>query len=141
MRESGRAPCCGDLQRRRRAESFLAGYKTRQRSIPLVRPLLLAVSAPILWSPSLLRETARGRITNWWTEYESERGMARWHDLVDRVGGYPFEVASPDKIIAFCESRGYRLKRLITTTRLGCNQFSFRSAPVCDEATSAGAGK
>ena len=28
-----------------------------------------------------------------WTQYRSSRGMSRWHDLVDWVGGYPFEVA------------------------------------------------
>ncbi len=24
--------------------------------------------------------------------------MSRWHDLVDWVGGYPFEVAAPDAV-------------------------------------------
>jgi 2-polyprenyl-6-hydroxyphenyl methylase/3-demethylubiquinone-9 3-methyltransferase len=52
--------------------------------------------------------------------------MSRWHDLLDWVGGYPFEVASPGAIIRFCEQRGFRLQRLIETRRLGCNQFSFR---------------
>jgi 2-polyprenyl-6-hydroxyphenyl methylase/3-demethylubiquinone-9 3-methyltransferase len=95
--------------------------------LPVLRPLLIAVSAPVLWGPSLLRAAVRLRIRNWWTDYRSERGMSRWHDLIDWVGGYPFEVATPDAIIQYCEERGFRLERLITTTRLGCNQFAFRN--------------
>lgn len=94
--------------------------------LPVLRPLLVAVSAPVLWGPSLTRAAVGLRIRQWWSEYRSERGMSRWHDLLDWVGGYPFEVASPDAIIRFCEGRGFHLERLITTTRLGCNQFAFR---------------
>ncbi len=28
-----------------------------------------------------------------WRNYKSIRGMSKWYDLVDWVGGYPFEVA------------------------------------------------
>jgi 2-polyprenyl-6-hydroxyphenyl methylase/3-demethylubiquinone-9 3-methyltransferase len=80
----------------------------------------------MLWGPSFARATARWQAKNWWTEYRNERGMSRWHDLVDWVGGYPFEVASPQKVVRFCEARGFRLERLISTRRLGCNQFSLR---------------
>ena len=93
---------------------------------PPLRPLLLGLCAPILWCPSLTRETVSGRAKEWWSLYRSQRGMSRWHDLVDWVGGYPFEVASPNLVVAFCEERGLRLERAITTKRLGCNQFRFR---------------
>src|SRR5206468_1220503 len=36
-----------------------------------------------------------------------QRGMNRWHDLVDWVGGYPFEVAAPDELFDFCRHRGF----------------------------------
>jgi len=54
------------------------------------------------------------------------RGMSYWHDLVDWVGGYPFEVARPDKVFDFYKARGYTLTSLITDRGLGCNQFVFR---------------
>ena len=63
-----------------------------------------------------------------WKNYESFRGMSRWHDLVDWAGGYPFEVASPDQIFTFYHSRGLSLDFLKTCGGgLGCNEFLFRS--------------
>ena len=61
-----------------------------------------------------------------WTEYQTQRGMSRWHDLVDWVGGYPFEVAKPEEIFDRCKEHGFRLERLTTAGGgLGCNQFLF----------------
>jgi 2-polyprenyl-6-hydroxyphenyl methylase/3-demethylubiquinone-9 3-methyltransferase len=59
-----------------------------------------------------------------WTEYKSQRGMSRWHDLVDWVGGYPFEVATPELVFDFYRERGFSLIQLKTCGGgLGCNQF------------------
>jgi 2-polyprenyl-3-methyl-5-hydroxy-6-metoxy-1,4-benzoquinol methylase len=55
------------------------------------------------------------------------RGMRRWHDLVDWVGGYPFEVAKPDRVLDFCRERGLTLIRMRTVGGgFGCNEFVFR---------------
>lgn len=66
-----------------------------------------------------------------WTQYSRRRGMSRWHDLVDWVGGYPFEIAKPEEVFDFYRQRGFTLQRLITCGGgLGCNQFVFlRSEP------------
>lgn len=57
---------------------------------------------------------------------KKERGMDFWYDVVDWLGGYPFEVASAEEIRKFLEPLGFRLKRL-TTPRVptGCNEFVF----------------
>ncbi|MEO8904882.1 MAG: class I SAM-dependent methyltransferase [Polyangiaceae bacterium] len=56
-----------------------------------------------------------------------ERGMEQTTDLVDWVGGYPFEVSTPDEIFEFYRARGYRLEHLKTCGGgLGCNEFVFR---------------
>lgn len=61
-----------------------------------------------------------------WTAYKRSRGMSRWHDLVDWVGGYPFEVAKPEEIFAFHRDRGFTLVSLVTCAGgLGCNQYVF----------------
>lgn len=61
-----------------------------------------------------------------WTDYKRQRGMSRWHDLVDWVGGYPFEVAAPEEIFEFFKVRGFTLEKLTTAgSGLGCNQFVF----------------
>ena len=56
----------------------------------------------------------------------SLRGMSYWHDLVDWIGGYPFEVAKPEEVFEFCRSRGFRLQVLKTSGGgIACNQFVF----------------
>jgi len=58
---------------------------------------------------------------------ERPRGMSAKHDLVDWVGGYPFEVATPDEIFSFYRDRGFLLSELRTAGGgLACNQFVFR---------------
>ena len=65
-----------------------------------------------------------------WTEYRRNRGMSRWHDMVDWVGGYPFEVATPEEIFNFYRERGFLLQQMITCAGgLGCNQFVFEQVP------------
>lgn len=59
-----------------------------------------------------------------WTQYRRERGMSRWHDLIDWIGGYPFEVAKPEQVFDFLRQRGFKLERLVTCGgRIGCNQY------------------
>ncbi|MEH1970544.1 MULTISPECIES: class I SAM-dependent methyltransferase [unclassified Nostoc] len=62
----------------------------------------------------------------YWLQYHENRGMSRWYDLIDWIGGYPFEVAKPEEIFGFYRARGYTLERLKTCAGgLGCNQFLF----------------
>ncbi len=59
-----------------------------------------------------------------WTESKKDRGMSVWHDLVDWVGGYPFEVAKPEAIFDFYREKGFYLVKLKTSWG-GCNEFVF----------------
>ncbi len=61
---------------------------------------------------------------NWARESQS-RGMHGWYDLVDWVGGWPFEVARPEEIFRFVRDRGFRLEELSTSVGHGCNEFVF----------------
>jgi 2-polyprenyl-3-methyl-5-hydroxy-6-metoxy-1,4-benzoquinol methylase len=61
-----------------------------------------------------------------WTEYKRSRGMSRWHDIVDWIGGYPFEVAKPEEVFRFLHERGFQLEQLQTCAGgNGCNQYVF----------------
>jgi 2-polyprenyl-3-methyl-5-hydroxy-6-metoxy-1,4-benzoquinol methylase len=62
----------------------------------------------------------------YWKEKKAVRGMSVWHDLVDWVGGYPFEVAKPEEIFDFYKRKGFTLAKLKTCGGgLGCNEFVF----------------
>lgn len=57
---------------------------------------------------------------------KKERGMHFYTDIVDWVGGYPYEYASADEVIDFFQSRGFKLKKLVRTKGFtGCNEFVF----------------
>jgi 2-polyprenyl-6-hydroxyphenyl methylase/3-demethylubiquinone-9 3-methyltransferase len=61
-----------------------------------------------------------------WTRYDPNRGMSHWHDIVDWVGGFPYEVATPEEIFDFYAARGFALARLkCGGVGLGCNEFVF----------------
>jgi 2-polyprenyl-6-hydroxyphenyl methylase/3-demethylubiquinone-9 3-methyltransferase len=61
-----------------------------------------------------------------WTRYRERRGMSRWHDIIDWVGGYPYEVATPEQIFDFYRARGFILTKLkCGGVGLGCNEFVF----------------
>lgn len=61
-----------------------------------------------------------------WADKKKSRGMSVWHDLVDWVGGYPFEVAKPEEIFDFYRKRGFVLTKLNTCGGgLGCNEYVF----------------
>lgn len=56
----------------------------------------------------------------------STRGMSYWHDLIDWIGGYPFEVAKPEEIFDFYRHRGFTLRQLRTCAGgIACNEFVF----------------
>jgi len=65
-----------------------------------------------------------------WTAYgKTSRGMSAWYDLIDWVGGYPFEVAKPEEIFEFYHSRGFQLQSLKTCGGgLGCNEYVFKNS-------------
>lgn len=55
------------------------------------------------------------------------RGMTYWYDMLDWLGGLPFEVARPVEVRAFCAARGFVLVReRLAGRRNGCNEFVFR---------------
>ena len=57
---------------------------------------------------------------------KGERGMNIYHDWVDWVGGYPFEVAKPEEIFNFFRKRDFQLQYLKTVGGgYGNNEYVF----------------
>jgi 2-polyprenyl-6-hydroxyphenyl methylase/3-demethylubiquinone-9 3-methyltransferase len=62
-----------------------------------------------------------------WRGYIKNRGMSPYRDVIDWVGGYPFEVAKPESVFDFFRLNGFDLKHLKTCAGgLGCNEFVFQ---------------
>jgi 2-polyprenyl-3-methyl-5-hydroxy-6-metoxy-1,4-benzoquinol methylase len=91
--------------------------------------LRFLVSIPVVvhlnWRRTV-KDLLRGRPLEAWRNVRKERGMSAWRDLIDWVGGYPFEVAKPESILDFYLRRGFALVRLTTCGgSLGCNEYVF----------------
>jgi 2-polyprenyl-6-hydroxyphenyl methylase/3-demethylubiquinone-9 3-methyltransferase len=95
----------------------------------LPKPLRFLVVWPSFWVlnwRSMVKDLLRGKPFQSIREYGKERGMSFSRDLIDWVGGYPFEVATPEQIFDFYRARGFSLERLHTCAgNLGCNEFVF----------------
>lgn len=53
--------------------------------------------------------------------------MSLWYDMIDWLGGYPFEVARPDQVLRFLGARGFGLREMAPAgTSAGCNEFVFQ---------------
>lgn len=58
-------------------------------------------------------------------EYKRQRGMSYFTDVLDWLGGYPYEVAKPEAILDFYKAKGFELLSLKTDQRFGNNEFVF----------------
>jgi len=55
------------------------------------------------------------------------RGMSFYYDIVDWVGGYPYEYASVNEVTSFVEKLGFQLEEVTRgSTPIACNEFVFR---------------
>jgi 2-polyprenyl-3-methyl-5-hydroxy-6-metoxy-1,4-benzoquinol methylase len=91
------------------------------------RLLVKAVFIPYFLFRAELNEIVKGRNPfTVFSRYKNNRGMSLFHDWIDWLGGYPFEVAKPEEIFEYFRKRKFMLVKLKTTLGLGCNEFVFR---------------
>jgi SAM-dependent methyltransferase len=85
----------------------------------LARLALIAWHSPYLVGLRLLYRTAIGR-------RGLDRGMDLSPDMLDWLGGYPFEVAKPEQVFRYFQGRGFSLENFLTCGgRMGCNELVF----------------
>jgi 2-polyprenyl-6-hydroxyphenyl methylase/3-demethylubiquinone-9 3-methyltransferase len=98
---------------------FLAIYNDQRWISSYFRLLVICLHLPYLYALRLLYRILTKR-------RELDRGMSLWHDMLDWLGGYPFEVARPEEVFDFFLDRGFILTKLKTCgARHGCNEFVF----------------
>ena len=91
------------------------------------RILVPSLFIPYFIAGGFIKDLLRGRNpAARYADYKKARGMSIFHDWVDWLGGYPFEVARPEEILMFYRARGFVLDKLVTCGGgLGNNQFVF----------------
>jgi len=86
-------------------------------------PLLRRGLVGAVWTAGAVARAAYTR-TN---PFRQRRGMSFYHNIVDWVGGYPYQYASPDEVRRFVEPHGLELVELRRgPTPIACNEFVFR---------------
>jgi len=94
----------------------------------------------LVWLPMLIKLWWRNSIRDLLVErkffstwrnyaYVEARGMSAFRDVIDWVGGLPFEVAKPEEIFDFYYKRNFQLIKIKTCGGgLGCNEFVFKKS-------------
>jgi 2-polyprenyl-6-hydroxyphenyl methylase/3-demethylubiquinone-9 3-methyltransferase len=82
------------------------------KSGSVIRGIFIAiyVTLRVLWDVVRLRNPFKKM-----RSYRQKRGMRWYTDVVDWLGGYPYESALPEEIVGFLEGLGFRLKRSFRT--------------------------
>ena len=56
-------------------------------------------------------------------EYKPGRGMSIRHDIIDWMGGFPFEVAKYDVLLGYLQARGFQLTQGRPNHGIGCHEL------------------
>ena len=115
---------CGEVSR-----SWLE-RKRRYNALPqILRPFY----AIYVWMPQELRSLAgsmrSGELRTYireLTSASSVRGMSWLHDVIDWVGGYPYECASVGDITDFYRRDGFEPVKIRENSSYGCHQLVFK---------------
>ncbi len=96
---------------------------------PLIRFILVLYTLLMQWRITFIKDflNSGNPLKTWFLYGQNDRGMSPWHDLIDWVGGYPFEVAKPEEVFNFFHKKGFQLGKMKTCAGgVGCNEFVFR---------------
>ena len=100
--------------------------KTYVKSPFVLKQLIILLSYFRIWGPPTIKDFIRIKPFDTWRKRKLDRGMSPHYDLIDWIGGYPFEVSTPEEIIHYYVDKGYNLLRLKTCKGgKGCNEYLF----------------
>jgi SAM-dependent methyltransferase len=105
-------------------------WKKIKRNYNRLPGIVRWIYAGLVWIPNeivvMAIQLAHGNVP--WKHWSKKlpRGMSYWHDVIDWIGGYPYESARPEEITRFYEKKGFITEKLVIKRGLGCNEFVFR---------------
>src|SRR3990172_6846730 len=108
-------------------QSFLSAYWTYVKRLynkggPIIRYLFNYAYFLFFAIELFVADMLRGRNPALRYKGIGNRGMNLYHDVVDWIGGWPFEVATPEEIFSFFRERDFVLTELVTCGgKHGCN--------------------
>ena len=102
---------------------------------PVGRLCMTASFYPAFFASGLLLDLVHGRDPRTrFREHKKHRGMSLVHDWKDWLGGFPYEPARPETVMAFYENLGYRLRKSAPPPiGFGNNQFVFEKTSDMEE--------
>ncbi len=56
---------------------------------------------------------------------ENKRGMSNSHDMIDWIGGFPYEFASLEVLVEYMKCRDFKIIKAKEVSSLGCHQLVF----------------
>jgi len=98
------------------------------KSPKVVKSLIVLLMTIVIWGIKFATDIIKLKPFNSWKNYyKIKRGMSPWHNVIDWVGGYPFEVAKPNEVVNYFSSLGFSLQKIKTVGfGHGNNQFVFK---------------
>jgi 2-polyprenyl-6-hydroxyphenyl methylase/3-demethylubiquinone-9 3-methyltransferase len=112
-------------------QPFLSAYwtfvKRRYNRAPAVVQRMLEYAYTGFFAAGhFIVDVLRGRDAALRYRGTGHRGMTVYYDIVDWIGGWPFEVATTEEIFRFLRKRNFQLTELVTCGgKHGCNEFVF----------------
>lgn len=101
------------------SSAYWAFVKKNYNRFPITRPLFIIIHSLYPLLPSILLKML--------TRRKVQRGMTYWFDLLDWLGGYPFETSTPEEVCDFYLRKNFVITKLRTVNgKLGCNEYVFR---------------
>ncbi len=101
-------------------------YNRLPRLLKTPWALLVIMPTEFKAAASALLQGRIGSYLQGWFRVDPSRGMNRWRDVIDWVGGYPYEYAAPDEIFDFYRVRGFSLSWLkCKGAGFGCVEYVF----------------
>lgn len=77
-----------------------------------------------IWKIMVYRAKKRWNPFKWNTK--KARGMNLYHDIIDWLGGLPYEVANEDDVLKFLRPKGFEMLRVWVKGEGGCTIFVFK---------------
>lgn len=115
-------------------ELVLAIYRTHWTS-----PFWLSIKKIYNWAPRIIQRLMVAcfyvliliakTICTGKNPYRMGRGMSFYHDVVDWIGGYPYQYATKDEVVSYLREQGFKLTHFIVADLpTGNHQYLFKKS-------------